>query len=155
MFQFSYNTVIGEITIAEENGAITHVSFDKLKFPVKETQLIQQTYHELQEYFEGKRKIFDVPLNPQGTPFQTAVWEELKKIPYGQTKTYKEIAKAAGNEKACRAVGMANNKNPIAIIIPCHRVIGSNGEMTGYAGGLEIKKKLLNIENLNSELLAV
>ena len=147
MFQYSYDTIIGKIFIAEKNGFIAQVSFKEIKKKKKETALIKKTYLELAEYFNGKRQIFNVPLSPEGTPFQKKVWEELKKIPYGQTATYKEIAKGIDNEKACRAVGMANNKNPIAIIIPCHRVIGSNGSLTGYAGGLTVKNKLLQIEH--------
>ena len=147
MFQYSYDTIIGKIFIAEKNGFIAQVSFKEISAEKKETTLIKKTYLELAEYFNGKRQIFNVPLSPEGTPFQKKVWEELKKIPYGQTATYKEIAKGIDNEKACRAVGMANNKNPIAIIIPCHRVIGSNGSLTGYAGGLTVKNKLLQIEH--------
>lgn len=147
MFQYSYDTIIGKIFIAEKNGFIAQISFKEISAAKKETALIKKTYLELAEYFNGKRQIFDVPLSPEGTPFQKKVWEELKKIPYGQTATYKEIAKGIDNEKACRAVGMANNKNPIAIIIPCHRVIGSNGSLTGYAGGLTVKNKLLQIEH--------
>lgn len=92
---------------------------------------------------------FDLPLDARGTEFQKKVWNELLRIPYGETKSYKDIAVAIGNEKACRAIGMANNKNPIPIIIPCHRVIGSNGKLVGYAGGLNVKEKLLNIEKID------
>ena len=92
----------------------------------KETDLIKKTYVELEEYFAGKRHDIDIPIAPKGTEFQKRVWQALSEIPYGETRSYKDIAKSCGNEKACRAVGMANNKNPIAIIIPCHRVIGSN-----------------------------
>lgn len=149
MYQYSYETCIGKIFIAEENGELTNISFKDLGKEEKETPLIKRTYNEISEYFEGKRKTFDIPLSESGTGFQKKVWQELKKIPYGQIRTYKDIAKATGNEKACRAVGMANNKNPIAIIIPCHRVIGSNGDLTGYAGGLGIKTKLLAIEGVS------
>ena len=149
MFKYSYNTVIGKIFIAEKNGFITHVTFKDIPAEQKETDLIKKTYLELTEYFNGERQIFDIPSSPEGTPFQKIVWDELKKIPYGKTAAYKDIAKRIGNEKACRAVGMANNKNPIAIIIPCHRVIGSNGNLTGYAFGLNIKEKLLKLENMN------
>ena len=102
---------------------------------------------ELDEYFSGKRKTFDLPLKLNGTEFQKKIWQELIKIPYGKTISYKELARKAGNEKACRAAGMANNKNKIMIVIPCHRVIGSNGKLTGYAGGLKIKAALLRIEH--------
>lgn len=101
---------------------------------------------QLEEYFNGKRKSFSVPLKPKGTDFQEKVWKELLKIPCGEVKTYGEIAKALGNPKSARAVGLACNKNPIIILIPCHRVVGKNGNLTGYACGLDMKKKLLSIE---------
>ncbi len=99
------------------------------------------------EYLLGDRTEFSLPINMAGTPFQQSVWQALERIPYGETATYKQIAKNIGNEKACRAVGMANNKNPLPIIIPCHRIIGSNNSLVGYAGGLALKRKLLEIEN--------
>lgn len=102
---------------------------------------------QLEEYFDGKSIQFDVPLCIRGTSFQKKVWTELLNIPYGETRSYGEIAKAIGNPKASRAVGMANNRNPISIIIPCHRVIGSKGKLVGYGGGLEMKEKLLDLEN--------
>jgi len=101
---------------------------------------------EIKEYFSGRRKEFDLKLNPQGTDFQKRVWNELRKIPYGETCSYQDIAIAAGNRKACRAVGMANSKNPIPLIITCHRVIGKNGKLTGFAHGLDSKKMLLDME---------
>ena len=104
---------------------------------------------QIKDYLNGKRKSFDIAINPNGTEFMKKVWYELCKIPYGSTVTYKEIAKNIGNEKACRAVGSANNKNPIPIIIPCHRVIGTNGKLIGYRGGVGLKKKLLELEKNN------
>ena len=148
MYQYSYQTKIGEITIVENDGYITNVAYHKLNYEDKETTLIRKTYLELQEYLSGKRKIFDIPLKVNSTPFQMQVWHALQSIPYGQIMTYKDIANLIGNKKASRAVGMANNKNPIIIIIPCHRVIGANKNLTGYSGGLEIKKKLLEIEGI-------
>jgi len=115
-----------------------------------ETQLLKKANQQLQEYLIGKRKIFDLPLAPRGTEFQQKVWSSLQEIPYGKTNSYKDIAKNIGNIKACRAVGMANNKNPILIFIPCHRVIGANGKLVGYAGGLNVKEKLLEIEKQNA-----
>ncbi len=103
---------------------------------------------QLQEYFNGKRKYFDVPYKLIGTPFQINVWNALAKIPYGQTRSYKDIAINVASPKGFRAVGMANNKNPISIIVPCHRVIGSNGSLVGYGGGLDIKIKLLQLEGV-------
>ena len=108
--------------------------------------VIKAVVKQFDEYFSGKRKTFDLPLNPKGSEFQKKVWKELKKIPYGETRTYKEIAAAIGNPDAARAVGNANNKNPIAIIIPCHRVIGSNRRLIGYAGGIDKKEILLKLE---------
>ena len=147
---FYYNKSIGMIGIGEENGLITDVFFENRMMPydseIEETALIKETSKQLDEYLEGKRKNFDLPVFAAGTPFQQLVWEALKTIPYGETRSYKDIAVQIGKSKACRAVGMANNRNPIAIIIPCHRVIGSKGELVGYGGGLDIKKQLLRLE---------
>lgn len=147
MFYYSYNsTILGRIYIGEDKGFITNISFKELKAKKEETPLIKKTYQELEEFLTKKRKTFDIPIKANGTNFQKRVWEELLKIPYGKTVTYKEIAQRIGNPKASRAVGMANNKNPIVIIIPCHRVIGINNNLTGYSGGVEIKQKLLELE---------
>lgn len=147
---FYYETQIGKIGIAEEKGFITNLYFMNMKQPLNakqfETDILKEAYVQLCEYFNGERKEFDLPLNPSGTDFQQTVWSELLNIPYGETRTYKDIATAIGNENKTRAVGSANNKNPIPVIIPCHRVIGSNGELTGYAGGIELKERLLNLE---------
>jgi methylated-DNA-[protein]-cysteine S-methyltransferase len=102
---------------------------------------------QLTEYFAGEREEFDLPLDPQGTEFQLAVWRALTEIPYGETRSYGQIAESVGRPKAARAVGMANNKNPIAVIVPCHRVIGAGGALVGYAGGLERKTLLLELES--------
>lgn len=145
-----FKTKYGLLFIAEEDSFLTNVTIVKEKFSgdfiINETSVIKKAYSQLKEYFDGKRKKFDLPINPKGTPFQKLVWEQLRKIPYGKTMSYKDIAIMAGNPKACRAVGMANNKNPIIIITPCHRVIGSNGSLTGFGCGLELKQKLLNLE---------
>ena len=101
---------------------------------------------QLEEYFLGRLRSFDLPLAPQGTPFQLRVWKALRRIPYGETRSYLDVAETLGDSKAVRAVGAANGRNPIAIIIPCHRVIGSNGSLTGYGGGIEIKARLLALE---------
>lgn len=146
---YTYNTILGPITIVEENQQITQIGFeaDKLEnAEIKQTTLIKQTYEQITQYLEGKRKKFEIPINPKGTTFQQKVWKALLTIPYGKTNSYQEIAQKIGNPKASRAVGMANHNNPIAIIIPCHRVIGKNGKLVGYAGGLNIKEKLLEIE---------
>lgn len=108
--------------------------------------LLRQAARELGEYFAGSRRDFTLPLAPQGTPFQQAVWTALRTIPYGQTFTYRQIAARIGRPRSCRAVGMANHRNPLPIVIPCHRVVGSGGALTGYAGGLPVKEFLLNLE---------
>jgi methylated-DNA-[protein]-cysteine S-methyltransferase len=147
---FFYDYPIGPVGIAEEDGAISRVFFGGEQAPAgfetAETPLIQKTAAQLAEYFEGKRKTFTVPLALHGTDFQIAVWKALQTIPFGKTKSYGEVASLVGNEKACRAVGMANNRNPVVIIVPCHRVIGHNGSLTGYGGGLPAKQFLLDLE---------
>jgi methylated-DNA-[protein]-cysteine S-methyltransferase len=147
---FTYQTPVGKLSIACEENHIVKVKLsDTLDHAVrKETPLIQEAYRQLIEYFEGKRKHFELPLKPKGTLFQQAVWNALCQIPYRKTKSYKEIAEIIGNHKACRAVGMANHRNPVMIIIPCHRVIGADGALTGYACGVDIKEQLLRLENI-------
>ncbi|NOH15514.1 methylated-DNA--[protein]-cysteine S-methyltransferase [Clostridium cochlearium] len=149
---YSYQTEIGKIYIVENGTAITHLYFNQCplldNFEEKETELIKKAYKQLNEYLLGERKDFDLPLLPEGTDFQKTVWRALSEIAFGETKSYGEIAKNIGNPKAARAVGMANNKNPIPIFIPCHRVIGANGKLVGYAGGLKIKEYLLTIEKI-------
>ncbi len=113
------------------------------------TPLTDLAYAQIMDYFEGRRRTFTFPYALRGTEFQKKVWRALCDIPYGETRTYKEIAAAVGNPKACRAVGMANNKNPIAIAVPCHRVIGADGKLVGYAGGLDMKEALLQLEKNN------
>ncbi|MBW6409429.1 methylated-DNA--[protein]-cysteine S-methyltransferase [Clostridium weizhouense] len=150
---FFYQTEIGEIGIAENGNAITNLYFKRIElidnFNLAETKLIKEAYSQLKNYLLGDIKKFTLPLNPEGTDFMKKVWNSLTLIPYGQTCTYKEVAKSTGNEKASRAVGLANNKNPIPIFIPCHRVIGANGKLVGYSGGIDIKKYLLNLERTN------
>lgn len=153
---WEYNTKIGNIYIAEEDNKITNLYFknDVINENVtfKETDVIKEAYKELEEYLNGKRNKFDIVLNPKGTDFQKRVWKELCNIPYGCTRTYKEIAKLIENDKAMRAVGMANNKNPIPIFIPCHRVIGTNGKLVGYRGGIKVKEILLDIERREEKM---
>jgi len=147
---YYYETIIGTIGIADENYAITNLYFGERAehqgICIEESALIKEAVHQLIDYFSGKRKIFDLPLAPKGTDFQKKVWAVLCTIPYGETMSYGEVAETIGNPKAARAVGMANNKNPIPIFIPCHRVIGANGKLIGYASGLHIKESLLNLE---------
>ncbi|NLK95943.1 MAG: methylated-DNA--[protein]-cysteine S-methyltransferase [Clostridiales bacterium] len=143
-----YETCIGTICIEEMNNEVIALFIDK-NFNNKEdceTDILRETNKQLQEYFNKQRKIFDVPINLIGTEFQKKVWNALRDIPYGETRSYGEIAKAIGQPKACRAIGGANNKNPIMIIVPCHRVIGSKGDLVGFGAGLKTKKFLLDIE---------
>lgn len=148
-----YQFPIGEIGIAEDGQGISSIflkqtaGISRLEgFERKETKRIQRAAKELDEYFRGMRREFEVEIHPSGTAFQKQIWEVLRSIPYGETRSYEEVAILADNPKACRAVGMANNKNPIMLMIPCHRVIGKNGSLTGYAGGLNIKDQLLELE---------
>ena len=148
MYQKSYKSPIGTLYIVEENEKIIEIRYENEKEEVleKNTKILEKAVQELEEYFKGKRKEFDIPLNPKGTEFMKKVWKELQKIPYGKTTSYGKIAEKIGNPKASRAVGMANHNNPIPIIIPCHRVIGKNNKMVGYALGIDKKEYLLNLE---------
>ena len=148
---YCYDTKIGKISICEAKGKITDIIFgeksdlsDKYKFC--ETDIIKKCRIQLDEYFDKKRTKFDLPLNPKGTEFMLKVYDKLLEIPYGETRCYKDIALGINSPGASRAVGMANNRNPIPIIIPCHRVIGKSGKLVGYGGGIEIKKFLLELE---------
>ena len=148
MDQFTYSTPIGLITIESNDKAITEVIINKGSYQnTQETILIKQAIKEIVEYINKERLNFDVPIEPKGTKHQHLVWNELMKIPYSETKTYKEIATNIGNPNSSRAVGNACNRNPIHIIIPCHRILGSTGKLTGYKGGLEVKEQLLSLEN--------
>ena len=149
---FVYPTPLGRITLASDGEALTHIAFGVEQFSgiYAASALTNRASTELQEYLAGKRKVFDIPLNPSGTVFQKKVWNALRAIPYGQTRSYKEVASMIGNPKAMRAVGMANNKNPLPIVIPCHRVIGSKGDLVGYAYGVKIKQFLLDLEQKSS-----
>jgi len=121
---------------------------DEKKFELRESREALAPYlRELDEYFAGERQDFSIPLDLRGTPFQLACWNALLAIPYGETRTYADIARAIGHPTAFRAVGMANNRNPIAIIVPCHRVIATGGSLCGYGGGLDLKRKLLDLEH--------
>jgi len=147
--KYTIETLIGELTVLENDGRITDLHFGKVSIlGMKEmkTELIEEVEKQINEYYQGKRQDYDLPLRLEGTPFQKKVWEALREIPKGETRTYEDIAIAVGNPKASRAVGMANNRNRIPVIIPCHRVIGKNGKLVGYAGGLDVKARLLAME---------
>ena len=134
--------------IEETDGWITQIHF-RNEQPLSSdggSEVLRQAIRQLKEYFAGERRSFDLPIHIAGTAFQEKVWRELKKIPYGETVSYGQIAANIGNPKASRAVGSANHNNPVSIVIPCHRVIGANGKLTGYGGGLDMKKMLLDLE---------
>jgi methylated-DNA-[protein]-cysteine S-methyltransferase len=174
---FFYDFIIGRIAIVDDGSAITDIFIadnantndinindtqpnitqiletQLHEIQILETQLIKDAAMQLNEYLLGKRMVFDVPLAPIGTEFQKRVWAALVEIPYGETRSYKQIAQAINNPLACRGVGGANNKNPIMFMIPCHRVIGANGSLVGYAEGLDLKQRLLNMEKKNAELI--
>ncbi len=140
---------IGELTVMEENGCIVCIKFGKQPSDnalERETPVIAEAARQLEAYFDGRLKTFDLPLNMTGTPFRMKTWEALKTIPYGETRSYGDIARQIGCPKAFRAVGMANHHNPVSIVVPCHRVIGADGSLTGYGGGLPIKVRLLELE---------
>ena len=146
-----YNTKIGKLKIEYENYVLTGIAYtENEKEQGIRSELSDKTVLQLEEYFDGRRKEFDIPIKLRGTEFQKKVWNELLKIPYGETVSYKEIAIKIGNPKACRAVGMANHNNPILIIVPCHRVINENKKLGGYALGLDLKRRLLELEKENS-----
>lgn len=147
---YIYNSPVGKLLLAGDDSGLQRIQFEINITIYENWQLNKEHFKpvikQLDEYFLKKRQIFDIKLNPQGTAFQKQVWQQLQKIEYGKTKYYAEIADEINSPKAARAIGMANNKNPIPIIIPCHRVIGKNGSLTGFAGGLDVKQQLLGLE---------
>lgn len=151
--QTSIETTIGLLSIEVHEGTLRAIHFGQGPEPADRTQgdpqdqeVTERTVAQLEEYFRGERTQFDLPLAPQGTEFQKQAWTALCEIPFGETRSYREQAERIGRPTAMRAVGAANGKNPIPVIIPCHRVIGASGDLTGYAGGLAIKKALLALE---------
>ena len=156
MFRATLDTPVGTLHLFADDSFLYRISFptgrinspDAASAPDESNDhsLLCRAKGQLEEYFHGKRTSFDLPLNPQGTPFQQAVWKYMERIPYSETRSYGEIAAALGNINKARAVGGAAKKNPLPIVIPCHRVIGSSGRLTGFAGGLEVKGFLLELE---------
>ena len=146
------DTPVGPLTVETDERAVKSIRFGRYvetRFDPADASLpavLRQTVAELERYFAGELTAFTVPTDPEGTPFQRRVWEALQRIPYGTTCSYGALAAAIGRPKACRAVGMANHRNPIPILIPCHRVVGADGSLTGYASGLGIKSYLLKME---------
>lgn len=148
------NTTVGTVTVASTDRGLAAVHFGNTvpDGAVVDNSANREIVKQLSEYFEGKRTRFELPLDVEGTAFQKSVWNQLLEIPYGETRSYGDIAKAIGKPAAARAVGMANHNNPVAIVIPCHRVVGQNGSLTGYAGGLQLKEQLLSIERQGTTL---
>lgn len=151
---------IGQLLLVADDGGLRRIDFVNGRKPAQpdprwneNPEPLRETLRQLRAYFAGKLEAFDLPLAPAGTPFQLAVWKRLCEIPYGETISYGELARRIGNPNASRAVGLANGSNPIPVVIPCHRVIGSNGKLTGYGGGLPIKEKLLALERRQLRLL--
>lgn len=139
-------TPIGRLALCADGDGLCALRFAATGEEMDAAPVLLQAERELEEYFAGRRTTFSVPLSMQGTPFQMAVWEALRAIPYGETRTYASLARQIGHPRACRAVGMANHVNPLPILVPCHRVVGADGRLTGYAGGLNVKKFLLKLE---------
>jgi len=142
-------TPIGDLLLIADEQGLVRVEFPPASPPddaQRDDRRLAPAIRQLDEYFSGKRKTFDLPISLRGTPFQLEVWSSLVRIPYGATRTYAEIAKSIGRPSATRAVGAANGANPIPIIVPCHRVIGSNGSLTGFGGGIDVKRWLLDFE---------
>lgn len=151
MISAIYDSPVGALTLISNGVALAHLEFENPRYafapaPLGKDKILDETRRQLDKYFAGKLRAFDLPLAPQGTEFQKRVWTALLTIPYGATRTYGQQAAAIGQPNASRAVGLANGRNPISIIVPCHRVIGSNGSLTGYGGGIERKQILLDLE---------
>jgi len=146
-YQVSYKSQLGYLFLKSDGESVTEVSFSDIEMSeINSCPVLEECRDQLDRYFKGELMTFKIPLNPEGTKFQQNVWTELLKIPFGETITYMELAVRLGDAKAIRAVGTANGRNPIAIIIPCHRVIGAGNKLTGYAGGIWRKKWLLELE---------
>ena len=160
MYYCYVDTPIGELLLAGTENALSLIGFPKGSMRrdpgpdwIFKEEPFEKVRQQLREYFEGQRREFDIPLSLKGTDFQLSVWHELREIPYGTTVSYGEVAKRIDNPKAVRAVGAANGRNPIPIIVPCHRVIGSHGDLTGFGGGLDTKEALLRLEAEHTSLL--
>ena len=147
-FSMQYRSPFGVLSLFANEHALERIAFGQETSEKNANPVLTEVKNQLDEYFEGKRTRFELPLQPKGTAFQHLVWKQLQTIPMGQTCAYSELAQQIGRDQAARAVGLANNRNPIPIVIPCHRVIGKHGDLVGYAGGLDMKRKLLEFESL-------
>jgi methylated-DNA-[protein]-cysteine S-methyltransferase len=155
MEQACMESPVGRLLLEGDDEGLCRVGFDGQGEPMSSfPRSLREAVRQLKAYFDGDLRDFDLPLRMQGTEFQLSVWRALRDIPYGETISYGELARRIGNPKGSRAVGLANGSNPIAIIVPCHRVIGSNGKLTGYGGGLENKEILLGLERRHASLQA-
>ena len=155
-FLYHVPSEMGHFSLVASETALTHFFFDgeapRFDTTLQETPLLQKAATQLRQYLSGERRQFTVPLDPSGSDFFRRAWQALVAIPYGETRSYQQIAAALGNAKACRAVGLANNRNPLPIFIPCHRVIGANQKLTGYRGGLPLKQSLLELEQRHARI---
>ncbi len=161
LYTYVDDTPVGRLLLTSDGDALTGLYFTdigKALVPAEDWEeddnAFKDVRRQLDEYFEGKREDFDIPLKMQGSPFQLAVWNALREIPYGHTASYRDVATRIGKPNAVRAVGTTNGRNPIAVIVPCHRVIGANGSLTGYAGGMDAKRLLLDLESRGAAIAA-
>ncbi len=150
--RFQVDTALTTLAVTVERETVTEIHFGGTASRTPKTTFDRLVAGELEEYFAGSRKEFDFPISPKGTEFQMLVWQELQRIPYGETRTYGEIAQRLGNQRAARAVGAANHHNPIPIVIPCHRVVATGGRLGGFGGGVELKRHMLELESSNTTL---
>ena len=155
IFSSEFSSPVGRLVLEGDDHVLTRIGFGAPTAPAGDAASIAAAAIQLEQYFAGERTEFELEIEPQyGTPFERRVWEAVSEIPYGETATYAEIAAAIGSPAACRAVGRANGHNPIALVVPCHRVVGSDGSLIGYAGGLPMKRALLGIERATAGQLA-
>ena len=147
-FSTQFSSTVGPLTLEGDDHALTRVGFGEPAAPQGDATAVAEAAIQLEQYFAGERTEFDLDVEVDGTPFERRVWDAVRAIPYGETATYADIARRIGRPSAFRAVGRANGRNPVAVIVPCHRVIGSDGSLTGYAGGIEMKRALLDLERV-------
>ena len=145
-FSTQFSSTVGSLTLEGDDRVLTRVGFGESTSPQGDAEAVSAAAIQLEQYFAGERTEFELDIELEGTPFERSVWDAVRAIPYGQTATYAEIARRVGRPDACRAVGRANGRNPLAVIVPCHRVVGSDGSLTGYAGGITMKCALLDLE---------